>query len=163
MYDFGLCVSLSFVLFIYLSTLGNFGMNLLYSHMAFLKICRQRELLTSFSACAFMYCVELANLQWVTKHLLSEKKRMSYLSAALPYSIYISRGFIYNSGNSLIYCKTKKKKLFPLRSHFFCALFCLASWMCTLGVWGIEGRRREKMRRRSGWNRQFSKKDIAVP
>lgn len=111
------------------------------------KNLKERELLTSFSACAFMYCVELASLQWVMKHLLSEKKRMSYLSAALPYSIYISRGFIYNSGNSLIYCKTKKKKLFPLRSHFFRALFCLASWMCT---WESGGLRAEGEKRWGG-------------
>lgn len=50
---------------------------------------------------------------------------MSYLIGALPFSIYISRGLIYNSGNGLIYCKAKKKRLFSLRSHLFHALFAL--------------------------------------
>lgn len=58
------------------------------------------------------------------KSLLSEK-RMSSLSAALPCSIYISRGLIYNSGNSLIYCKTKKKKLFPQGLSAFVPCFVL--------------------------------------
>lgn len=37
MYDFDLCVPLSFVLFIYLSKLSNFRIRPLYSHVAFLK------------------------------------------------------------------------------------------------------------------------------
>lgn len=61
--------------------------------------------------------------QWVTKDLPNEWKWMSHLIAAIPYSISISRGLIYNSGNLLIYCNIKKKKLFFLRSHFFHALF----------------------------------------
>lgn len=52
------------------------------------------------------------------KYLLSECKRMPYLIAALPYSIYISRGLIYNSGNSLI-CKTKKEKALPPKVSLF--------------------------------------------
>lgn len=119
---------------------------IIFPHGIF-KNLKERDLLTSFSACAFMYCVELASLQWVVKHLLSEKKRMSYLSAALPSSIYISRGFIYNSGNSLIYCKTKKKKTLPpygLTSSMPCFVLQVEYVLGSLGNWGQKERKYEE-------------------
>lgn len=72
---------------------------------------------------------------------------MSYLSAALPSSIYISSGFIYNSGNSVIYCKTKKKKLFPPKVSFLsCPVLSskLNVYVGSLGNGGQEERKDEK-------------------
>ena len=83
---------------------------------------------------------------------------MSYLIAALRYSIYIARGFIYHSGNSLIYCKTNKKKALPPKfSPFF--MPCLP---CKSNIYvGSLGNGGQKERKDGGGqNLQFLKKDI---
>lgn len=83
---------------------------------------------------------------------------MSYLIGALPFSIYISRGLIYNSGNGLIHCKTKKKKLFSLRSHLFHALFALLVEFCWESR-NTEGRRRKGRVGGRGVTGQWPEKD----
>lgn len=57
---------------------------------------------------------------------------MPYLIAALPYSIYSSGGLIYNSGNSLIYCKTEQGALLPRGLTFSTACF---AWHIACVCW----------------------------